>query len=229
MKKSVRISTDLLPISLRMRFNVLLNVAQARSIVQWEAVAPIAADVVVMNGEAVEAPPNTTVAMFIGEAAGSPQAVHPVQLQAAYNVQSLIAALDLAAVRVLNFWDTRRKSHEALATDSKSTFRLKHWVALDPEMATPAHSRVLAAMTRKGVTRDWILGHCTLGAAQIDALLDELQRRGAVHVASVPERSAVPREDASDELQAAGGFIGRLKRWLSDARTASPAKERHAS
>jgi hypothetical protein len=225
MKKNVRISTELLPTSMRTRFNVLLNVAQPRSIVQWELVAPIAADVMVVDG-IVEAPSNT-VAMVIGDAATRSQTVHAVRLETAYSVPSLIAALDLAAVRVLNLWDTHQRSHQPTASPN-STFRLKHWVALDAEMTSPAHSRVLAAMTRKGVTRGWILKHCELGAVQVDSLLGELQRRGVVHVASEAEFSAVPREAAADDSPSAFGFLGRLKRWLSDARSASPAKEPHA-
>jgi len=226
MKKTVRISTEFLPTSMRMRFNVLLNVAQTRSIVQWEVVAPSAADVVVVDGMVeVRA---SAVAMVIGDAASRSQTAQAVRLESAYSVPALIAALDLAAVRVLNLWDTHRKSHPPEAAGPNSTFRLKHWVALDSAMTSPAHSRVLAAMTRKGVTRSWIVKNCALSAPQVDSLLGELQRRGAVHVAAEAEFSAVPREDATDESPSAFGFIGRLKRWLSDARSASPAKEPHA-
>ncbi|VTU27328.1 hypothetical protein [Variovorax sp. PBL-E5] len=226
MKKTVRISADLLPASLGMRFDALFNVARTRSIVQWESVAPIGADVVVVD-RAIEVRADA-VALVIGDAPKQACPIQAVRLEAAYGVASLIAALDLAAVRILNLRDANNKSQPMpLGGDIALAFKLRHWVSLDSGMASPAHSRALAAMARKAVTRDWIVKNCELSATQIDALLNALQRRDALYISEAPAAALV--NTTIGDRQATPGFIGKLRQWLSGARSTPVPTGPHTS
>lgn len=95
---------------------------------------------------------------------------------------ALVTALDLAAIRVLNAWDAKAKAIREVTHDSTIIYQLRHWVSLGPDKAGMAYARVLAAMSRRPVTRKWIATDGGLSGDQTDSLLAELQTRGALKV-----------------------------------------------
>lgn len=65
-------------------------------------------------------------------------------------------------------------------------YRLKRWPDLPDKHKTADVYRMLSVMSHRAVNRQWILVTCQLKPQQIDALLDQLVREGAVDVAEIP-------------------------------------------
>ncbi|MBS0426792.1 MAG: hypothetical protein JSR41_05840 [Proteobacteria bacterium] len=218
MKKSVRINATLLSPALRARFDTMLQVAGRRSIVQWlVAEDPSAADVVLKQAPG-NAGDERTVPIYVGDTLPPGDDPQRLCMPADFRVSTLMDALDLAAVRVMNRWDAlaratplvTRPEHDAPAQQ----YQLRHWVFLGDNRSGMAYTRTLAAMTQRPVTRQWMTSRGGLSAVQADSLLADLQLRGALRTTIL----APLAEARGAATPARAGFVGRLKRWLAGSR-----------
>lgn len=61
-------------------------------------------------------------------------------------------------------------------------YRLRHWPELPPGQKTADIYRTLSVMSHRHVNRNWILASSRLKPPQVDALLQQLVKQGAVEV-----------------------------------------------
>ncbi|WP_225781761.1 hypothetical protein [Xenophilus sp. Marseille-Q4582] len=219
MKKTVFISTALLPATLRARFLSLLEVAARRSIVAWEVVDGPGADVVLR--ERLGADDDRSVPIYISDTPLPHADVNLLRLERDFRVTALMDVLDLAAVRVMSRREQSARVTVALPAQSDVRYRLKHWVFLGGNRGGANYVRVLAAMTREPVSRPWIMKTGGLNDLQVDSLLSELQLRGAL-LSEVPS-AAAPTRPRTATTAASRGFVSRLKRWIGGSRSAALA------
>ena len=213
MKKTLLISAALLSDALRTRFLAMLDVAARRSIVAWELTDGATADVVLH--ERIGADDSLTVPIYISDKPLQHGDVNLLRLDHEFRLSALIDVLDLAAVRVMNRREQSARMAFAMAPQPDMRYRLKHWVFLGGNRAGANYIRVLAAMSREAVSRQWILQKGGLSDAQTDSLLAELQLRGAL----ISEAPAVSVRERATSTPASRGFVSRLKRWIGGSRT----------
>ena len=219
MKKSVRINATLLSPVLRARFDTMLQVAGRRSIVQWlVADDPGAADVVLK--EAPDAADERTVPIYVGDTLPAGDDPQRLCMPADFRVSTLMDALDLAAVRVMNRWDALARATPLVTRPAQDTpaqqYQLRHWVFLGDNRSGMNYTRTLAAMTQRPVTHQWMTSRGGLSTAQADSLLADLQLRGALHTTSIAPLAQAQARSAVAPARA--GFVGRLRRWLAGSR-----------
>lgn len=205
MKKTVSISTALLPPAVRERFEAMLPIAARRSIVQWQLTSLSEADVLLSERPPVAADRQVTIHVT-DEAPDSGRQALVVPRE--FRVGILMDVLDLAAVRVLDHRDSnvRAATQTPQAAHTQRMYQLKYWVVPGDRTAM-RFLRTLAGMTRQPVSYAWMLSGGGLSSAEADALLIELELRGALRVTALPpQRPAAP--------PASTGFIARLRHWL---------------
>lgn len=218
MKKSISISAALLSSDLRRRFLELLQVAGRRSIVAWELTDPANADVVLR--ERVTPGGDAGVSIYVSDTPLSGGNLSLLRLESSFHVNALRDMLDLAAVRVM---DQREKRVQVAADNrahSTAQYRLKHWVFLGPGRSGSAYTRVMAAMSRQSVSRDWMTAQGGLTGAQADSLLADLQLRGALlggSAAPAPSATAQAQPVPAPMAPALRGFVSRLKSWIGNS------------
>ncbi|RYF82309.1 MAG: hypothetical protein EOO29_07520 [Comamonadaceae bacterium] len=213
MKKTLFISAALLPPELRTRFLAMLEVAARRSIVAWELVDGAAADVVLR--ERLGADDGRTVPIYISHSPLQHADVNLLRLAPDFRLSGLMDVLDLAAVRVMNRREQSARDTVTLPPQPDMRYRLKHWVFLGSNRAGANYMRVLAAMSRDAISRQWMLQKGGLDDGQADSLLAELQLRGAL----ISEAPAMAAPERASTTPASRGFVSRLKRWIGGSRT----------
>lgn len=96
---------------------------------------------------------------------------------------------------------------------STDLYQLRYWIV-------PGHGMpmsvlcALATMTRRPVSRQWLMTESGLSADGVDLLLAELQSRGAL-------QTGAATATATGLVHMPAAFITRLKRWLRGGRAAS--------
>ena len=220
-KKTVFINAALLSDPLRARFLGMFDVAARRSIVAWRLVNGPDAEVVLHEHPADD--DGVGVSVYISDTPLSHTNVHLLRLEREFRVNALMDVLDLAAVRVLNRREQHAHKAPALPQQSDTRYRLRHWVFLGGEHADASHMRVLAAMSRRAVSRAWLLKNGGLNERQVDALLAELRLRGALVSEESPPSAATPTPAPATGVGTAAshGFVARLKRWIGGSRAAT--------
>lgn len=209
-KTVLKIGSDDLPEAELTRFTVLFQVAQTRGAVAWTQVPPAEAEVVVSHGVPWRA--TQAVNLCIDPRVSCAAELNVIPLESGFRVATLIEALDRASARVL------QRRGQSLAGAAVG-YRLRHWVVLGPDQQSANHARVMAAMSRRNVTREWMATGAGLGAAQIEGLLSELRAHGAL-CESRPDGGA--RREPDDNggprvLLNRPGFVGRLRHWFAGA------------
>lgn len=218
-KAVLRIGSHALPDIELTRFKALFQVAQTRSLVAWLSVPAAQAQVVVSHGQPWRGTRAVSLcidppASFLGDA-------DVVPLASGFRVLSLIQALDEAALRVL-------RSAARPTEVSPIAYRLRHWVVLGADKQSGHHARVMAAMSRRALTREGMASGGGLSTTEIDALLSELRAHGALHeVAAEDARapSAPATEKAPPVLASRPGLVGRLRQWFFNARAGESRPE----
>ncbi len=211
MKKTIRVSAALLPPSLRLRFNTLIGDAGKRSIVAWQVTDHASAEVLLK--EPGDQSSDQRFSIYVSDDPVHGPDGRSLSVPLDFRVANLMDVLDLAAVRVMAARD--ESATPAPTTESKPLYRLKHWVFLDETFSGPPFVRVLAAMSRKAVSRDWMESACGLSSAQVDALLHTLNTTGAL---VLTHQSTSTQAQAPTASLPSGGFVGRLRRWIGGAR-----------
>lgn len=216
MKKTLFISTALLPAALRTRFLAMLEVAARRSIVAWELAEGACADVVLR--ERLGNDDSRSVPIYISDTRLPHADVNLLRLDQEFRLSALMDVLDLAAVRVMNRREQSARVAVVMPPQPDMRYRLKHWVFLGGSRAGANYMRVLAAMSREAVSRQWMLHKGGLNDSQVDSLLAELQLRGAL-ISELPAAAVRARPTSTP---ASIGFVSRLKRWIGGNRTPAP-------
>lgn len=222
MKKTVFISAALLPSALRPRFLSMLEVAARRSIVAWELADGARADVVLR--ERLGPDDGGSIPIYVSDTPLPSGDINLLRLDREFRVNALMDVLDLAAVRVMSCREqsVRDTASMPLPEQSDTRYRLKHWVFLGGQRTGANYMRVLAGMSRGAVSRRWIRQAGALNDTQVDALLSELQLRGAL-ISEAPSRAAAATPARPQGTQASRGFVARLKRWIGGTRTTALA------
>lgn len=219
MKKSITINATLLPRELQARFTSMMRIASERSIVRWVESDDASTAQVVLK-ENVSPDDTRFVPIYVRDIVGNASNQQFLHILPDFRVRGLMDVLDLAAVRVMNRWDKHTRTIPSGRTASNALhaerYQLRHWVFLGAERSEIRHARTLAAMTRRPITREWMISSGGLNALEIDAMLDELRLRGALitttesSVSSKPESAA-----ASDRLS----LVRKITRWIGGHRS----------
>lgn len=209
MKKTIRLSVALLPPSLRHRFTTLLNVAGKRSIAAWQITDHASAEVLLM--ESASHPADQRLAILVSDDPAKGVDGRSLRVPVDFRVANLMDVLDLAAVRALAAREV--PSVQTPTAKPEMLYQLKHWVFLSDAFSSPAFVRVLAAMSRKAVSRAWMESKGGLQIAQVDSLLRELNVLGALIL-----KLSTPQAPETIEAPSNGGFVSRLRRWIGGAR-----------
>ncbi|OUL98843.1 hypothetical protein A8M77_29565 [Variovorax sp. JS1663] len=98
------------------------------------------------------------------------------------------------------------------ADQSVDLYQLKYWVVPGHGMSMGVLC-ALATMTRRPVSRQWLMTEAGLSPAGVDFLLAGLEHRGALQTGAAGATENVVYMPA--------GFVRRLKRWLRGRRMAS--------
>lgn len=211
MKKKIFVSSDLLSLSLRKRFQSFLEVAGRRSIASWEVCEVARADVVLL--EAAREDIGRSVVILITDSTLTDGDGGALRIPVDFRVSHLMDVLDIAAIRALTARESLPDASLKPLSDNK-LYRLKHWVFLGHSYSGKNFVRVLAAMSRGSVSSIWMLEQGGLTGQEAIALLGELDRRGALLTAARLETTP----NVQERLETNGGFAGRLKRWIGNAR-----------
>lgn len=209
MKKTVLYNADRLPAAQRDRLAQLMPVAVKRSIARWESALPAVADVI-FSASADAA----CVQIQMSDATHLPSGHQPITVPTEFRLAALMDALDLAAVRVMNARDSGARSLTSTTGTSAAPlawrYGLTFW-AVPGQRAPLALLRVLAVMTRRSVTREWIRDQGQLNDIQTDAFLADLELRGALRKTAL---TAGHSATGATLAVAPAGLLQRLRSWL---------------
>ncbi len=192
----------------------MLPVAAKRSVVQWELCSESDADVV-LREHGVRG--DDRVSVYVSDTAVVDGANGHLRIQREFRVNALMEVLELAAARVLDRRDRAVRHVQSVlgmqpepAEPAASLYQLKYWIVPGdrPPLAVLC---ALAGMTRRPVSREWLMAEAGLGVAAVDVLLAKLDRLGALRTNPLPP--AVPPQPS--------GLAARLRRWLRGGRAAS--------
>jgi hypothetical protein len=210
-RKTISISPALLPDALRQRFEAMLPVVAKRSVVEWELSTEADADVV-LREHAVSG--DDRISVYVRDDVVFAGAAGALRVPLEFRVNALMDVLELAAARVLDRRDraVRAVQRPSMAS-SERLYQLKYWI-ITPDRMPLAVLCALAGMTRRPVSREWLMVESRLSAAGVDLLLMKLERLGALHVDPTISADRPPR--------ARTGLASRLRQWLRGGRAASP-------
>lgn len=213
MKTVLKIGIDALPNADLARFTALFQVAETRTVVAWVRVRPADADVVVCHGLPWRS--TRAISLCLDPVALCETGAEVVPLERGFRVLSLIAALDRASARAQAL-RAQRAGNGTLFVD-----RLRHWVVVGADKLSAHHARVMAALSRRAVTRDWMATGGSLSFSEIDALLSELREHGALHGSGAEPLVWQPAKPAPAARQQRPGFLGKLRHWFGAQRAAT--------
>ena len=223
MRRTLSIAIDALDEGLRNAFVPVLEVAKSRSIADW-AVAPSGqADLVCrtpLDGSVTGQRglglwfARREVAQRLG--ADGDVSIDPDGIR----VVSVLTALDMAAVRLLQRGDqARAEASQAAASRGPAArmYRLKHWPNLAGPFASRRHFAAAALLTKRSMTREELVRASELSATEVLIFVDELHRLGALRViddAPVAASATPPPKQAAVRPLA---LLARARAWLAGA------------
>lgn len=221
MRRTLSIAIDALDEGLRNAFVPVLEVAKSRSIADW-AVAPSGqADLVCrtpLDGSVTGQRglglwfARREVAQRLG--ADGDVSIDPDGIR----VVSVLTALDMAAVRLLQRSDQARAEASQTAASrapSARLYRLKHWPNLAGPFASRRHFAAAALLTKRSMTREELVRASELGATEVLIFVDELHRLGALRV--IEDAPAVAPPPPARPPARPLALIARARAWLAGA------------
>ncbi|WP_439889763.1 hypothetical protein ACS7SF_10675 [Ralstonia sp. 25C] len=223
-----RISLQYLDERQQHRVRASIRAIAARSLYQWDEVAPHQADVLVLEGEPADVRTAAPFKLWLGQPAPDVFGDDVFTLPRAFSTPMLWGALDLIALRLM---DSRRQptdvTHAPDASDApfirtdadidtaandKPTYRLLRPVALDARFAEPRFRVAMEDMAARAVSLDELTHHGALELEEARLLLRTLKARGALEI-SVANQAVGPAQTPLAE-PAPTGWLSRARRWL---------------
>jgi hypothetical protein len=211
MKTVLKIGLDALPNAELARFTALFPVAETRTQVAWVRVRPVDADVVVCHRQPWRA--TRAVTLCIDPIAVRGADTELVPLERGFRVLTLMAALDRAALQVLaRRWQRGRPASVAR--------RLSHWVQARAVQLAARQARLVAALSRRAVARDWMARSGSLSFAEVDELLSELREHGAWADSGAEPLVWLPAKPCAPQRQLPSRLLDWLRLWRGAKRAA---------
>ena len=222
MRRTLSIAIDALDEGLRNAFVPVLEVAKSRSIADWTLAPSGQADLVCRTPLDGSVTGQRGLALWFArrEAAQRLGADGDVSIDPeGIRVVSVLTALDMAAVRLLQRGDQARADAAQAAPRAPSArlYRLKHWPNLAGPFASRRHFAAAALLTKRSMTREELVRACELSATEVLIFVDELHRLGALRViddAPVAASATPPPKQAAVRPLA---LLARARAWLAGA------------
>lgn len=243
MRRTLGISTELLPSNLRKQFDAVFAVAQTHSITDWRIVPLSEADVIcAVHGEAAMTAGlrRDQLKIWLAPRAFTAELAkygNIVLCPDEIRVANVLATVDMAALRLMDETiyphlnrttaETRSEnggSRRSLDLDDASTrYSLSYWPTMRPPFNRRPHLDAIAMLAKRPMTAYELASKTELSRADAAALFDELARRRALKAVSrvEPPRKAAASLRGAVQLVGAGGLLGQLRSWLGRGRVAN--------
>ena len=221
-----RISLEYLDERQQHRVRTSIRAIAARSLYQWDEVAPHQADVLVLEGEQADVRTAAPFKLWLGQPAPDVSGDDVFNLPRAFSTPMLWGALDLIALRLM---DSRRQPTDAtyapdasdapfirtdadIATNDKPTYRLLKPVTLDARFMAQRFRVAMEDMAARAVSLDELIHSGELELEEARLLLRTLKARGALEIC-MSNQAVGPAQTPQAEPPPTG-WLSRARRWL---------------
>ena len=211
-----RISLQYLDESQQHRLRTSIRAIAARSLYQWDEVGPHQADVLVLEGDQVDARSAAPFKLWLGQPTLDVFGDDVFSLPRTFSTPMLWGVLDLIALRLM---DSRRQPTQAstssftdTAASDKPTYRLLKSVTLDARFREQRFRVAMDDMTTRAVSLDELIHHGELELEEARLLLRTLNELGMLEI-RVSNQTVGPALAAQSGLPP-DGWLSRARRWL---------------
>jgi len=228
MRKTSFISVKYLAEKEFLRYDLLMQIADEKTISQWQASDLGSASVALLDMNifnAREPLPANCVCIWIAESPAYPGRKGDMTLPPNFSVSDLINALDRAALRLLDM----KVAEDGPATESEplsqNTYRISKWVSLEHGFSTLRFKKILAVMTKQDISWGWLLTYGGLTERDAILFLEELRKKSALvernKVFLIRDRIAHESRLISLEQKEGGVglFVKKISHWLGKTRS----------
>lgn len=240
MKKTLRISVEMLDEASQSTFLPVFEVAKSRSVASWVLARAEEADVVCLSAATANSTPaghRQHVRLWFAERVqvenlltDGDVSIEPRNIR----VVAVLSALDMAALRILDssiftqFNDSpsmvaARRDESAVPTTvggEPVRYVLAHWPVLGGPFATRNYLNLAGMLTQRALSVADMRKFGGLTLAEADAFIVELARLGSLRKLASAERAKTQSNIASARSQVIdnvrrSGFLGRLRSWFA--------------
>jgi len=229
MRKTSFISVKYLAEKEFLRYDLLMQIADEKTIFQWRPSDLKLASVALLDMtifDAREPLPANCVCIWIAESAAYPGRKGDMTLPPNFGVSDLVNALDRAALRLLDMKTVDDRPAAESEPLSQNTYRISKWVSLEHGFATLRFKKILAVMTKQDISWGWLLTYGGLTERDARLFLDELRNKSALveknNVFAIHERITRESSQQMPFEQKEGGvglFVKKINQWLGRARS----------
>ncbi len=246
MRRTLKISVDLLPVEIRGVFEAMFDICRTRSVTAWEVAQVEHADLVCCVPAHAEQPlglrrnqmklwfadrHQVTDLMSDGDLS-----ISPLNMR----VATVLGAIDMAALRLM---DSSIYTHlngptsvtvqpvtreaSAPAHQPVARYTLTHWPVLTGKFSERAYLNAAGMMAKRAVTIDAVCRFTGLRVDEVSALINELSRLRALKTVTAvaggdgPQAQAEQRAASPSNARRAeppkNGFLGRIRAWLASS------------
>jgi hypothetical protein len=221
MRKTAFISVKYLAEKEFLRYELLMQIADAKTVFRWLPSDKKNASVVLLDSTIFknrETLPANCICIWISESHEHAASKGDMSLPLNFRLPDLINALDRAALRLL---DVKTDHADGSGSASQRTYRISKWINLEHDFSAIRFQKILAVMTKQNVNWRWLLTSGDLTTRDAYLFLEELRRknvlveRDKVSVAhESPQQISLEKKDSG-----VGSFVGKITQWLSRSRS----------
>jgi hypothetical protein len=228
MRKTSFISVKYLAEKEFLRYDLLMQIADEKTISQWRPSDLKLASVALLDMTifaAREPLPANCVCIWISESPAYPGRKGDMTLLPNFGVSDLINALDRAALRLLDMKAANDSPDIESEPLSQKTYRISKWVSLEHGFSTLRFQKILAIMTKQDISWGWLLTYGGLTERDAMLFLGELRKKSALvernKMFLVHDRIAHESRPISLEQHEGGVglFVKKINQWLGRTRS----------
>lgn len=219
MRKATFISVSHLAEKEFLRYELLMQIANERTVFRWITSDLKFASVALLDPSVFdprEMLPANCICIWISESPDHPPGRGNMSLPLNFRLQDLINVLDRAALRILDLKIEQIGTHEVSDFVSQRIYRISRWINLGHDFSPIRFQKILAVMTKQSVSWHWLLTYGGLTERDAYMFLDELRKKEVlIEGGELPIALESAQPAYLDQKESGVGmFVKKINQWL---------------
>jgi hypothetical protein len=228
MRKTVFISVKHLAEKELLRYELLMQIADEKTVFHWLPSDPRFASVALLDPSVFnpqEALPANCICIWVSASSDHPAGKGDMSLPANFRLSDLINVLDRAALRILDMKTGTTGLDDASDPLSQRTYRISRWISLEHDFSAVHFQKILAVMTKQSVDWHWLLAYGGLPERDAYLFLAELRKkkvlveRSKLPAAQEPEQEQEQQFHSDQRESGVRLFVKKINQWLGRTRS----------
>ncbi|AEK62462.1 Hypothetical Protein CFU_2635 [Collimonas fungivorans Ter331] len=223
MRKTTFISVKYLAQKELLRYELLMQIADEKTVFRWISSDLKFASVVLLDPaifKSREALPASCICIWISDSAVPAAKKHDMILPLSFRLPDLISVLDRAALRILDMKTEQICPGDVTDPFYHRTYRISKWTQLEHSLSAIRFQKILAIMTKQSINWHWLLAYGGLTERDAYLFLDELRKRNVlIERMKLPVSHETSRVTYADQKESGVGmFVKKINQWLGRSR-----------